>query len=122
MAIATNQDEILYCARCGISFVWSREEQKAPDAAQPRHCPACRYLLPAPGRERGLIKWYDRKKHYGFIVRAGQPDLYVHRTSLDGQRLPRPGDLVEFSVQESPRGPVAQSVVIGEPAAATGSA
>ena len=122
MTKATNQDEILYCARCGISFVWSLEEQKVQDALQPRHCPACRHLLPTDGRERGLIKWYDRKKHYGFIVRAGQPDLYVRRTSLDGQRLPRPGDLVEFSVQESPRGPVAQSVVIVEPAAATGSA
>ena len=122
MAKPTHQDEILYCARCGISFVWRREEQEQPAAAQPLHCPACRRLLPEAGRERGLVKWYDRKKHYGFIVRAGHPDIYVHRTSFDSRRLPRPGDLVEFGVEESNRGPVAKAVVVIEPAAATGAA
>lgn len=119
MAKPTHQDEILYCARCGISFVWSREEQEVAGATQPLQCPACRRLLPQAGRERGLVKWYDRKKHYGFIVRAGQPDIYVHRSAVDSRRLPRPGDLVEFGVEESRRGPVAIAVVVIEPAAVT---
>ena len=114
MAKPIQQDEILYCARCGISFVWSREEQELLDAAQPLHCPACRRLLPPTGRERGLVKWYDRKKHYGFIVRAGHPDIYVHRSAVESRRLPRPGDLVEFGVEESNRGPVAKAVLVIE--------
>ena len=109
------QDEILYCARCGISFLWSQEEQKwAEDAPAPKHCPACRQLLPAEGRERGQVKWYDARKQYGFIVRAGHPDLYVHRSGLRSSRPLRPDSLVEFGVEQTDRGPSAVDVVVIE--------
>jgi len=117
MAKQTLQDEMLYCARCGVSFLWTREEQTQPGAIEPLHCPGCRQLMPGAGRERGLVKWYDRRKHYGFIVRAGKPELYVHRSAIQSQRLPRPGDLVEFAVAESPRGPEAIAVSLVESAA-----
>ncbi|HAJ34607.1 MAG TPA: hypothetical protein DCL15_02775 [Chloroflexi bacterium] len=122
MAKPTNQDEILYCARCGVSFLWTREEQKQPNVSAPRHCPGCRQLTPSPGRERGLVKWYDRRKHYGFIVRAGKPEIYVHRSALQSQRPLRPGDLVEFAVEESARGPVAVAVTLLSASASTGNA
>jgi CspA family cold shock protein len=116
------QDEILYCGRCGISFLWTQEEQRAAAAATaeatttaPHHCPACRRLLPPAGRERGLVKWYDPRKQYGFLVRAGQADIYVHRSSVLGARLLRPGDLVEFAVADTPRGPSAVEVAVVSP-------
>jgi cold shock protein len=110
------QDEILYCARCGISFLWTQEEQRVPQAARPRHCPGCRALMPSPGRERGMVKWYDARKQYGFLVRAGQPDIYVHRSSIQGGLHLRPGDLVEFAVEETGRGLAALTVQLVEPA------
>jgi len=116
MARTDVQDEVLYCARCGISFLWTQEEQKVDGAAAPRHCPACRRLLPPAGRERGLVKWYDPRKQYGFLVRAGQPDIYVHRTGMLEPRLLRPGDLVEFAVADTPRGPAAVDVTVVTPA------
>jgi len=119
MARPVNQDEILYCARCGVSFLWTQEEQKQPGAITPLHCPGCRHLMPAPGRERGMVKWYDRRKHYGFIVRAGKPELYVHRSAIVSQRQLRPGDLVEFTVEESARGPAAVAVSLVASSAAT---
>ncbi|MCS6828631.1 MAG: cold shock domain-containing protein [Caldilinea sp.] len=112
------RDEELYCARCGISFLWTQEEQRQSGAAAPRHCPGCRQLMPAPGRERGLVKWFNRRKQYGFIVRAGQPEIYVHRNAVQGKRPPRPGDLVEFTVQQGERGVQAGDVrllVVNEP-------
>lgn len=75
--------------------------------------------MPAAGRERGLVKWFDRRKHYGFIVRAGQPELYVHRSAVQSRRLPRPGDLVEFGVETGERGQSAVDVVLIEDAAVT---
>ena len=109
--------EILYCERCGISFLWSVGEQKeAGDARaeRPRHCPGCRHSMPPPGRERGLVKWWNARKKYGFIVRAGHPDIFAHRSQLQGVGRLREGDLVEFGVEERKKGPVAVAIRVLE--------
>ena len=107
------QDEILYCANCGISFLWAQEEQKAePTAKAPLLCPGCRLLVPGPSRMRGVVKWYQTRKQFGFIVRKDAPDLYVHASALLEARSLRPGDLVEFTVRDTERGPAADEVVV----------
>jgi cold shock CspA family protein len=110
------RDEILFCERCGISFLWSAEEQKRSQSVSddrvesPHLCPGCRHLLPTAGRTRGLVKWFDARKRYGFIVCPDQPDLFVHATELaDAVRL-HPGDLVEFSADSDERGKAARAV------------
>jgi len=110
------QDEIRYCDRCGVAFLWSAEEQRA-DQPAPLHCPACRRLLPPAGRERGLVKWYNVRKRYGFIVRRDHPEIFAHGGDLlDDNRL-HPGDLVEFDVEEGERGPAAKAIrIIGRAA------
>ncbi|HQY89947.1 cold shock domain-containing protein [Caldilinea sp.] len=117
MAKPPVQDEMLYCARCGISFLWTSEEQRQLGVVEPLHCPGCRQLMSAPGRERGQVKWFDRRKRYGFIVRTGQPEIYIHRSAVQSDRLPRPGDLVEFAVEESDRGLQAIAMTLVEAAA-----
>lgn len=121
------QDEILYCTRCGISFLWSQEEQRAvgdqavgdqAPSERPQWCPGCRRLAPKAGRERGIVKWYNQRKHFGFIVRASHPDVYVHQSALAGGRALQPGDLVEFQIESSERGLAAGAVVLVEPAPA----
>ncbi|MER5887652.1 cold shock domain-containing protein [Streptomyces sp. NPDC001941] len=40
-------------------------------------------------RERceGLVKWFDRRKGYGFVVLFGQQDsIYVDREDIEGER------------------------------------
>lgn len=66
-------------------------------------------LLPSAPRARGLVKWYHRRKGYGFISRLGAPDLYVHRTAVDGEGLVA-DDLVEFAVGDNAQGPAAVAV------------
>jgi CspA family cold shock protein len=122
MTRAPLQDQLRYCERCGISFLWSGEEQAEAQAdamaasgqgtapRAPLHCAGCRALLPGTSRERGLVKWFNYRKRFGFIVRQHQPEVFVHGTDvLDNAKL-RPGDLVEFSVEESERGLVAKAI------------
>ncbi len=133
------QDETRYCENCGISFIWTLEEQRtdldqeiiaeeqsgradASTVAQPGapivppdDCPGCRHLLPAPGRERGLVKWYHRRKGYGFIVRNGSADIYVNRSALRRGHL-MPGELVEFVLSQNQQGFMADDVTIIESA------
>lgn len=119
-------DETRYCENCGISFVWTREEQRqlseqvqlgeAGDGsvAAPVYCAGCRVLLPPASRERGLVKWYHRRKGYGFISRLGAPDLYVHRSAIEAEKvdadLLATDDLVEFGVGHNAQGVAAEAV------------
>ena len=111
-----SQDETHYCTRCGISFLWSIEDKHHNSTLDPtsaQQCPGCRHLLPPPTRDRGLVKWYQRQKGYGFITRYQQPDIYVHRSAIRQGRLV-PESLVEFSIGSNQQGPVAQEVVVLE--------
>jgi len=109
------QDDMRYCERCGISFVFSKEEQKAALAGEmpaPVLCAGCRALLPAAGRERGMVKWYSPRKRYGFVVRQNHGELFLPASSLSGKVAPQPGDLVEFALGENEQGPIAIEVVL----------
>ena len=104
---------MLYCERCGVSFLWTAEEQHQdaePGNVKPDHCPGCRLLLADSGRERGLVKWYNERKKYGFVTRTSGPEIFVHRSAFDGVDRVRPGDLVEFAVEEGEKGPMAVDV------------
>ena len=128
MSQSNQLDQIQYCERCGISFLWTAEEQKAEQAqnhrqdkdnssakgTRPSHCPGCRYLLPAAGRERGLVKWYNRRKRYGFLVRRDHPEIFAHGSAIADANALRPGDLVEFSVVTSERGLAASEITVLE--------
>lgn len=106
-----------YCERCGVSFLWTAEEQKllpVEETQRPDRCPGCRMLLAGPGRERGLVKWYNGRKKYGFITRTNGPEIFAHRSRFDGTGRLHPGDLVEFAVEEGEKGPMAVEVRVLE--------
>jgi CspA family cold shock protein len=117
MSRTKQSDTIFYCDNCGISFLWSIEEQHQlaaqaddPAQSQPTRCAGCRALLPPADRERGLVKWYNRRKRFGFIVRHNQPDLFVHGSQIQGHSHLKPDELVEFSVAETDKGLAASAV------------
>lgn len=111
-----NRHDVIHsCQHCGIRFVVTAAQQ--PDASdEPRGvllCPACRVLTPAAGRERGLVKWYNARKGYGFISRARGGELFVHRSALAPASTGlQPDDLVEFEAELSPKGVQAGRVVV----------
>ena len=64
-------------------------------------------------RIQGTVKWFNSSKGYGFIAHDGGKDVFVHFSaiSMDGYRTLNEGDKVEFSIEESPKGPQATNVV-----------
>lgn len=86
--------------------------QGQANISPPTHCPACHLLLPAAGRERGLVKWYNHRKRYGFLVRKDHPEIFAHGADIVGAGSLRPGDLVEFSVAQGERGPAAKEITL----------
>jgi cold shock protein len=64
-------------------------------------------------RINGTVKWFNTSKGFGFITREDGPDVFVHYSAIQtgGFRNLAEGDRVEFSVEQSAKGPQASNVV-----------
>ena len=63
-------------------------------------------------RITGTVKWFNAAKGYGFIAHEGGKDVFVHFSAIesDGYRSLNEGEQVEFSIEDSPKGPQAVNV------------
>ena len=61
----------------------------------------------------GTVKWYDKKKGYGFITCPEGQDIFVHYTNLvkEGSVL-SDGDPVSFEIVDGEKGPRADKVAV----------
>jgi len=64
-------------------------------------------------RITGTVKWFNSSKGYGFISHEGGKDVFVHYSAVQAQgfRTLEEGQLVEFAIEDSPKGPQAVDVV-----------
>ncbi|MGE5487878.1 MAG: cold shock domain-containing protein [bacterium] len=64
-------------------------------------------------KERGVVKWFNAAKGYGFIQRSTGEDVFVHYSaiSMTGYRTLDNGVEVEFEVKQGPKGLQAENVV-----------
>jgi cold shock protein len=64
------------------------------------------------GPMRGIVRWFDSARGYGFIARENGRDLFVHYTAIlaEGRRVLNDGDRVEFQIAMGRKGPQAEEV------------
>jgi CspA family cold shock protein len=75
----------------------------------------CKFNLLVRGStvEKGVVKWFNGSKGYGFISREDGDDVFVHYSAIEdtgGYRTLEEGDKVEFEVTEGPKGLQATAV------------
>ena len=63
-------------------------------------------------REKGVVKWFNAAKGYGFIQRANGDDVFVHFSAIgmDGYKSLTEGQRVSFEVVQGPKGAQAANV------------
>lgn len=54
----------------------------------------------------GRVKWFNDAKGYGFIEQEGGEDVFVHYSNIQGRgyRSLREGQIVQFDIEQTPKG------------------
>ena len=57
-------------------------------------------------RIRGVVKWFNNAKGYGFLGHDRGPDVFIHYTAIagDGYKSLQEGDQVEFEIVRGKKG------------------
>lgn len=60
----------------------------------------------------GIVKWFDVKKGFGFILNANGDDVFVHFSAIhsDGFKVLKDGEDVEYEEVAGPKGLSAANV------------
>ena len=63
--------------------------------------------------EKGVVKWFNDAKGFGFIQSSSGEDIFVHYRAIetDGYKSLREGEEVEYEFEQGPKGPRATRVI-----------
>ncbi len=62
---------------------------------------------------KGVVKWFNNAKGYGFITPESGNDVFVHHSAIQGEgyKTLEEGQEVEFEIKQGPKGEEAANVV-----------
>lgn len=118
----TNEIPVAECMRCGRGFLLTsvyrdRLARRKIRVIRPFLCPTCFMKAGPLPKQRGKVKWFDPRKHYGFIVAEERREIFFHRRQVleDDEKERYEGQTVKFHVRDTLKGPEALNVeMIGE--------
>lgn len=63
--------------------------------------------------QKGIVKWFNNTKGYGFILpENGEGDIFAHYSAIDmdGYKTLKAGQTVQFEAEQGPKGLHARSI------------
>jgi len=63
-------------------------------------------------KEKGIVKWFEEKRGYGFIRRENGTDIFVHYKDIqmEGYKTLFEGEEVTFEIEKTAKGKCARNV------------
>lgn len=63
---------------------------------------------------KGIVKWFNDAKGFGFIEQENGPDVFVHHSGISstGFRSLNEGDKVTFEIENGKKGLAAVNVIV----------
>lgn len=58
----------------------------------------------------GIVKWYNRKKGYGFVTGDDDGEYFVHYSNIPQGTFIREGDKISFEAAETDKGKQAKDI------------
>jgi CspA family cold shock protein len=121
MTTSLNELQMIVCLRCGRGFMLTSTyldllQRRDARVVVPVCCPTC-FLTEKPlPKQRGEVKWFNPRKHYGFIATETGEEVFFHRRQLleDNGQAPCEGQKVRFHLCYPPKGPEALNVELIE--------
>jgi CspA family cold shock protein len=110
------------CERCGKSFILSSHycdwlARRGVKVIQPMLCPTCFMKVGPLPKRRGVVKWFNPNKRYGFISVEEGEDVFFHQRQIvcDDEEGTPEGQTARLHVRYAEKGPEALNVeLLGE--------
>lgn len=89
----------------------SESSRPAPEQSQEPAGPETIQIDPETGKYIGMLKWFNTKKGYGFVVRGAGEEIFFHgsNSAVDPATLDE-GQWILYDVEETNKGPEATDV------------
>jgi CspA family cold shock protein len=106
---------VVECQRCRRGFLLTPTyrdwlARRGTKVIHPPLCPTCFMKAGPLPKRHGKVKWFNPRKHYGFIAAEEGEDIFFNQQQILGSNEVCKGQSVKFHVRDSMKGQVALNI------------